>query len=60
MNENYLTIRVDNPERKYYKEVKLPEEVDPDTGNARFNNGVLSVTLKKLKPKKKGKRIKVD
>ena len=60
VNEDYLTIRVDNPERKYYKEVKLPEEVDPDTGNARFNNGVLSVTLKKLKPKKKGKRIKVD
>lgn len=55
-----LTIKVDNPERKYYKEVQLPVEVDEDTGDAKFNNGVLSITLNKLKPKKKGKKIKVD
>jgi len=55
-----LTIKVDNPERKYYKEVQLPAEVDEDSGDAKFNNGVLSITLNKLKPKKKGKKIKVD
>lgn len=55
-----LIIRVDNPERRYYKEVKLPDEVDQDCGDAKFNNGVLSITLNKLKPKKKGKKLKVD
>ena len=55
-----LTIKVDNPERKYYKEVQLPAEVDENSGDAKFNNGVLSITLNKLKPKKKGKKIKVD
>ena len=55
-----LIIRVENPERRYYKEVKLPDEVDQDCGDAKFNNGVLSITLNKLKPKKKGKKLKVD
>jgi HSP20 family protein len=58
-NDN-LIIRVDNPERRYYKEVNLPDEVDQDCGDAKFNNGVLSITLNKLKPKKKGKKLKVD
>ena len=55
-----LIIRVDNPERRYYKEVDLPDEVDQESGDAKFNNGVLSITLNKLKPKKKGKKLKVD
>jgi len=58
---NYsLIIRVDNPERRYYKEVNLPDEVDQDYGDAKFNNGVLSITLNKLRPEKKGKKLKVD
>ena len=55
-----MIIRVDNPERKYYKEVNLPAEVDRESGDAKFNNGVLSIKLNKLKPKKKGKKLKVD
>ncbi len=55
-----LIIRVDNPERKYYKEVNLPDEVDQESGDAKFNNGVLSITLNKLKPRTKGKKLKVD
>lgn len=54
-----LTIKVDNENRKYYKEISLPAEIDTNSGQAKFNNGVLSITLQKLKPKKKGKKIKV-
>ena len=60
VTKDSLTIKVDTPERKYYKEVQLPEEVDEDSGDAKFNNGVLSIKLNKLKPKKKGKKLKID
>ncbi len=59
VDNNTLTIKVDSKERKYYKEVQLPAEVDPDKAEATFNNGVLSIKLKRLKPKKKGTKIKV-
>ncbi|RLF40657.1 MAG: Hsp20/alpha crystallin family protein [Thermoplasmata archaeon] len=55
-----LIINVDNKDRKYYKEIPLPAEVDADNSEATFNNGVLSITLSKLKPKKKGRKIKVN
>jgi HSP20 family protein len=55
-----LIIRVDNPERRYYKEVELPDEVDQEKGDAKFNNGVLTITLNKLRPKTKGKKLEVD
>ncbi|HEC94453.1 MAG TPA: Hsp20/alpha crystallin family protein [Thermoplasmatales archaeon] len=54
-----LTINVDSKERKYYKEVQLPCEVDPDSAEATYNNGVLDITLRKVKPKKRGKKIKI-
>lgn len=34
-------------ERKYYKEVALPKEVDPNNSKARYKNGILEVKLKK-------------
>ena len=55
-----LIINVENKDRRYYKEVTLPAEVNTDDSEATFNNGVLSVTLNKLKPKKRGKKIKVE
>jgi HSP20 family protein len=48
--ETTLTISVDTPQRKYYKEVELPEKVDPKQAKSTYKNGVLEVTL----PKKKG------
>ncbi|HID25230.1 MAG TPA: Hsp20/alpha crystallin family protein [Thermoplasmata archaeon] len=56
---NVLTINVDTEGRKYYKEVQLPSEVDPDSAEATYNNGVLDITLRKVKPKKRGKKIKI-
>ena len=59
--EDTLTISVDTPERKYYKEVKLPAKVDPKGAKTSYKNGVLEVTLpKKEERKPKGEPIKIE
>ena len=59
--EDTLIISVDTPERKYYKEVKLPAKVDPKGAKTSYKNGVLEVTLpKKEERKPKGEPIKVE
>lgn len=54
--EDSLQIRVDTPERKYHKELRLPARVKPDTTKASYKNGVLEVKLKRVKEK----GVKVD
>ena len=59
--EDTLIISVDTPERKYYKEVKLPAKVDPKGAKTSYKNGVLEVILpKKEERKPKGEPIKVE
>jgi HSP20 family protein len=59
--EKSLTIRVDEYKRKYFKEVELPAEVDPDSAKASCTNGILEATLqKKLQPTKKGVEIRIE
>lgn len=61
--EERLIISVKSPQRKYYKEVDLPAKVDPNSATASYKNGVLEITLKKVKEEKKGEkgvRIKVE
>ena len=59
--EDTLTISVDTPQRKYYKEVKLPAKVDPKKAKSSYKNGVLEVTLpKKEKEKPKGEPIRIE
>ncbi|RLF10715.1 MAG: Hsp20/alpha crystallin family protein, partial [Thermoprotei archaeon] len=54
-------ISVDTERRKYYKEVKLPARVKPDTAKASYKNGVLEVKLEKLeKGRERGTRIVVE
>jgi len=60
ISEDALTIKVESATHKYYKEVKLPAGVNPDTSRASYNNGVLEITLRKLTPRTKGKEIKID
>jgi len=60
VTEKVLTIKVDTPERKYYKEVELPEEVESEGARATYKNGVLEVVLKKKKTKAKGVSLKVE
>ncbi|MFQ5762315.1 MAG: archaeal heat shock protein Hsp20 [Candidatus Bathyarchaeia archaeon] len=58
--EATLTISVDKPGRRYRKELQLPEEVDVANAKSTYNNGVLEVTLPKLKRKLKGVSVKVE
>ena len=60
ITDNALTISVDSPSRRYYKEIELPSTVDPDSSKASYNNGVLQIALRKVKPKPRGKEIKID
>ncbi|MEM0286817.1 MAG: archaeal heat shock protein Hsp20 [Nitrososphaerota archaeon] len=55
-----LTVSVDTERKKYHKEIELPAEVDPSSAKSSFKNGVLEVTLRKLSPRKKAHRIKVE
>ena len=59
--ENILTISVDDPERKYYKEIDIPTKVDPKKAKTSYKNGVLETTLPKIEEKKQGgEEIKVE
>lgn len=60
ITDDTVIIKVDKEERKYYKEVALPCEVDADSAKASYQNGVLDIELKKVKPKRKGKKIKIN
>ncbi len=59
--EKTFTISVDTPQRKYYKEVATPTEIDPKQAKSAYRNGVLEVTVPKKKEKKpKGETIKIE
>jgi HSP20 family protein len=56
-----LTISVDTPQRKYFKEIDIPAKIDPKKAKSSYKNGVLEVTLPKIKEKKpSGEQIKVE
>ena len=48
--DSQLTISVDTPRHKYYKEVELPSKVDSKKAKSSYKNGVLAVTVPKMKP----------
>jgi len=60
--ESTLTISVDTPQRKYYKEIELPAKVKVKETKTEYKNGVLEVRLPKIKGEKetKGEPIKID
>jgi len=58
VKEDRVTISVDTPERKYYKDVELPVPVDPKSADAFFQSGVLDLTLKR-KEERPGDRVEV-
>jgi len=47
--EDKLTISVDTPQRKYFKELELPATVDSKKATSKYKNGVLDVTIPKKK-----------
>ena len=54
--DDRLTIAVETPERKYFKEVELPCKVDTKKATTKYKNGVLDVTV----PKKKEEATKSE
>jgi len=60
LSKDTLLIRVNHPERGFTKEVDLPAEVGKKPVEAKYNNGILSITLKKRKATKKGNKINIE
>jgi len=60
--EDELTISVENPERKYFKQVALPVKVKVREARTQYKNGVLEVAFPKaLQDKRdKGEPLKVE
>ena len=59
--ERSLTISIDTEKRKYFKEIDLPDAVDPKVSKASYRNGVLEVILTTLKTEKpKGESINIQ
>ena len=65
VRDGSITIRAERGNRKYETDVALNQEVDPNSGKALFNNGVLEVTFKLKSPpssqqKPKGVELKIE
>jgi len=59
--ENTLTISVETPQRKYYKEVEMPAKIEPKKAKSSYKNGVLEATVPKKKEEKpKGETIEIE
>jgi HSP20 family protein len=59
--EDQLTISVDTPQRKYFKEIEMPTKIDPKKAKSSYKNGVLDVTIAKSGEKKPGgEQIKIE
>ncbi|MEM0314403.1 MAG: archaeal heat shock protein Hsp20 [Candidatus Bathyarchaeia archaeon] len=59
--EDTLTISVETPQRKYYKEIKLPAKVKIKEAKTQYKNGVLEVIMPKMEEgKPKGEPIKIE
>lgn len=61
VKEDKISINVDTPSRRYFKEIPLKVTVDPNTSKATHKNGVLDITLKKVQTEDNtGKKVKID
>ena len=58
VGEDYVEIRAYNG-KKYYKRIKLPAKVNPNSAKASFNNGVLEIVLEKKEKKKKEGEVEI-
>jgi len=59
--DDRLTISVETPERKYFKEVELSAKVDVKKATSAYKNGVLDVTVPKKKQEKtESRNIKIE
>jgi len=55
-----VLIKAEHGERKYAKTVRTPVEVDPESATAKYNNGVLEVTLTLRESKPQTTNVNVE
>lgn len=61
VTERSVIMSAKDSNRNYYKSIDLEFEIDSESTVAKFVNGILDVTVSKLKPaEKEGKNIKID
>jgi HSP20 family protein len=59
--ENEIVIKANSATRKYYRFIPVASPIDPESASAKYNNGILEVTLKLKESKKlQGKNIKIE
>jgi HSP20 family protein len=58
--ENSLIISVDTEKQKYHKEIELPSKIDLKKMITSYRNGVLEISLPKVRAKPKGRKINID
>jgi HSP20 family protein len=54
-----LFIKVDTPFRKFVKDIRFSCRVRPDSTQARFNNGVLEITILRVDDNPAGKKVQI-
>ena len=63
---NVYDLRVEvttsnDAQRKYYKNIELPEQAEIETARSSYNNGILEITFDKKKvTKPAGREIKIE
>ncbi|MDV3292984.1 MAG: Hsp20/alpha crystallin family protein [Nitrososphaerales archaeon] len=60
VQDKTVTISVDTENRKYFKELILPDVVDPQGAKSTYNNGILEITLPLKSKGGRGVNLKVD
>ncbi len=59
--DNYVEIKSDDPNRKYHKQIEVPEDIDIESARSNYNNGVLEISFKKkVQQKPQGRQINVE
>jgi HSP20 family protein len=59
--DNNVEIKSDDPNRKYHKQIEVPEDIDLESARSNYNNGVLEITFKKkAQQKPQGRQINVE
>ena len=55
-----LIIKVDTPDRKFYKELEFPVDVDETTGVSKYTNGILETSFKKKRERGQGRQLTIE
>ncbi|HEX2407414.1 MAG TPA: Hsp20/alpha crystallin family protein [Nitrososphaeraceae archaeon] len=59
--DKYVEIKSEDPDRKYHKQIEVPNYIDVESGKSTYKNGILEITFKKRKQiKRKGRKINIQ